>query len=223
MRGWMFSWPGVAMKSATSPDFDVFDDPLAHAVPGQVEVLADVGEPAVRRPRRRCTPRPGCRGRAPSPSGALNARRSVSAIAMPAALAEIAELNAFTISDTAAVCEPDPLVPAAEQRARVRRAVLRRHEERVRRHVVDEHEPPVRMRLDERLGGQRLLDAPERRTRQDGRRHGRRRRDQARTLEEAPAIEDELLTLLGVVAAARRPSRGLRDPRCPPFDGTARP
>ena len=45
MRGWMLSWPGVAMKSATSPLADELDDPLAHVVARQVEILADVGQP----------------------------------------------------------------------------------------------------------------------------------------------------------------------------------
>ncbi len=48
IRGWMLSWPGVAMKSATSPLPTRSTIRWPIVVAGQVEILADVGEPLVR-------------------------------------------------------------------------------------------------------------------------------------------------------------------------------
>ena len=73
------------------------------------------------------------------------------------------------------VCRSRPLVAAAEQRARVLRAVDRRDEERVRRHVVDELELPLRVRLDEAVGSERLRDGTHRRSGHDRCRHRERR------------------------------------------------
>ena len=48
MRGWMLSDPGVAMNSAMSlPAGTRLEDPLAHLLPGDEQVLADVRQPRV--------------------------------------------------------------------------------------------------------------------------------------------------------------------------------
>ena len=48
MRGWMFSWPGVAMNNADLALADELDDALAHRHARPEEILADVGHPGVR-------------------------------------------------------------------------------------------------------------------------------------------------------------------------------
>ncbi len=135
----MFSEPGVAMNSATSPDGTSAGDVLAHLLAGDEQVLADVSQagvaggvgvvgddrdPGVERLLRRRVERGQAdqRDRDPVDAGADRAVERVDH------LADVAGLRA------------GPLIRAAEQLARVGGAVLRRREERVGRHVVDERE-----------------------------------------------------------------------------------
>src|SRR5262249_17038716 len=108
MRGWMFSWPGVAMNSATSPSFTRFTMrwPIANPDANRswpMYASLSFGLPAGTSALYAST---GMPLESAEDVGALNALRSTRQQEIPAALAEIAELNAFTISLTLDVVEP---------------------------------------------------------------------------------------------------------------------
>ena len=99
---------------------DEVDDPLAHVVAGQVEILADVRQPVVRGigvvAENRDAP-----AHARGSVGPLNAVRETRQTAMPAALAVIAGVERVDHLADVGCLRSRPLVAAAEQRARVLR------------------------------------------------------------------------------------------------------
>ena len=172
MRGWMFSAPGVAMNSATSPFGTERRDPLAHGEARLVERLADV-----RHPRLRAGPRSvgvvGQRPGSPSSSarliGASNAPLSTTHDGDPVRLGADRGVERVDHLADVRLRRAAPRVLHVDERCGVGGAVLRRHEERVRRHVVDERELPVGVRrvLPVR-GAERRLRAHESRQRSSG-------------------------------------------------------
>src|SRR5271165_4567260 len=106
------------------------------------------------------------------PTGVVNEVELVSVVAIPAALADTAELIADTISDATEFAEP--------VHGGVGHAVLGRHEEAVRGHVVDEPELELRRARERVAAGRGGRRARRRRTArraaggQERRRRGRR-------------------------------------------------
>ena len=187
--------PGGGDEERHVARLDEVDDPLAHLVAGQVEVLPDVRESRVRR-------RVGVVAQHRDALAERVVRRAVEGLEVDERDQDARRLGrdrrVERVDHLADVrrLRAGPLVAAAEQRARVLRAVDRRHEERVRRHVVDEHELPLRMRLDEVVGGQRLRDGAERRAREHGGRHAQCCGAETNPLQQPAPVEDELLTFL---------------------------
>ncbi len=147
MRGCRLADPGVAMNSATSPEPTAATIRFAHLFAGLFQVLADVREARVAR-------RVGVVG--DDRNARLDRRfdRRVERVQV-----DQRDRDAVGAAGHRAVQRVDhlvdvrafragPLVGAAEQLRRVRRAVLRRREERVRRDVVDEHELVVLVRAE---------------------------------------------------------------------------
>ena len=160
----MFSAPGVAMNSATSPFGTWRCDLLAHGEARLVERLADV-----RHPRLRAGPRSiGVVGQHRDPLRACALDRRLEGALVDDAHGDPVRLGADRrvervdhLADVR-LRRPAPGVLHVDEGCGVGGAVLGGHEERIRRHVVDERELPagVRRVLPVR-GAERCLRAHE--------------------------------------------------------------
>ena len=177
---------------------DEVDDPLAHVVAGQVEILADVGQPVVRCigvvAEDRDSLAQGAVRRAVERRQRYEANRDAVCLGRDRRVHRVHHL-----ADVGRLGSR-PLVAGAKERARVLCSVDGRDEERVRRDVVDEVELPLRVRLDEAVGSQSVCHGPHRRRCHDRRWHGERRRPKACPLEHLTTVDDHLAPLVRVHA-----------------------
>ena len=168
IRGWMFSDPGVAMNSATSPDGTSEAMCSSHLLAGDEQVLPDVGQ------ARACR-RVGVVGDDGNLRRQRLGDRAVERLEVHQRDADAVDAGGDRavegvdhLADVARL-RAGPLIRAPQQLAGVGGAVLRGREERVRRDVVDQRELQLGADTEDARGGAGAARRPPRRCRSGAR------------------------------------------------------